>query len=105
MEYALLYRWGWLDGMMLRRCLYKRGSDQYVILGRCLYDTKKDADGYRKEYWGKMTALWIVLDDAIERYNEIVRNILKSGEEYVAKQRARAVSLDSTRQWCIYNKP
>lgn len=72
-------------------CLYKRGSDQYVILGRCLYDTKKDADGYRKEYWGSKeddSIIWIVLDDAIERYNEnIVRNILKSGEEYVASKK------------------
>lgn len=53
-------------------CLYRRGSDQYVILGRCLYDTKKDADGYRKEYWGNKTddcIIWMVLDDAIERYN------------------------------------
>ena len=69
-------------------CLYKKGSDQYVILGRCLYDTKKDTNGYRKEYWGNKTddsIIWMVLDDAIERYNDsIVRNILKSGEEYVA---------------------
>lgn len=77
-------------------CLYKRGSDQYVILGRCLYDTKKDADGYRKEYWGNKTndsIIWISLDDAIERYNDsIVRNILKSGEEYVAsKEREMSV--------------
>ena len=72
-------------------CLYKRGSDQYVILNRCLYDTKKDADGYRKEYWGNKTddsIIWIVLDDAIERYNNIiVRNTLKSGEEYVASEK------------------
>ena len=77
-------------------CLYKRGSDQYVILGRCLYDTKKDADGYRKEYWGNKTndsIIWISLDDAIERYNDsIVRNILKSGEEYVASKE-RGVSV------------
>ena len=77
-------------------CLYKRGSDQYVILGRCLYDTKKDADGYRKEYWGNKTndsIIWISLDDAIERYNDsLVRNILKSGEEYVAsKERGLSV--------------
>ena len=69
-------------------CLYKKGSDQYVILGRCLYDTKKDTNGYRKEYWGNKTddsIIWMVLDDAIERYNDsIVRNTLKSGEEYVA---------------------
>lgn len=77
-------------------CLYKRGSDQYVILNRCLYDTKKDADGYRKEYWGNKTddsIIWIVLDDAIERYNDnLVRNTLKSGEEYVAsKERGLSV--------------
>lgn len=77
-------------------CLYKRGSDQYVILGRCLYDTKKDADGYRKEYWGSKeddSIIWIVLDDAIKRYNDnLVRNILKSGEEYVeSKERGLSV--------------
>ena len=77
-------------------CLYKRGSDQYVILGRCLYDTKKDADGYRKEYWGNKTddsIIWISLDDAIERYNDnLVRNTLKSGKEYVAsKERGLSV--------------
>ena len=78
-------------------CLYKRGSDQYVILGRCLYDTKKDADGYRKEYWGNKTndsIIWISLDDAIERYIErynkhlinnkrLVRNKLKPVNMYV----------------------
>ncbi len=71
-------------------CLYKRGSDQYVILNKCLYDTKKDADGYRKEYWSNKIdgcIIWIVLDEAIKRYDEsIVRNILKSGEEYVASK-------------------
>ena len=71
-------------------CLYKRGSDQYVILNKCLYDTEKDYDGYRKEYWGNKTddcIIWMVLDDAIKRYNEsIVRNILKSGKEYVASK-------------------
>ena len=77
-------------------CLYKRGSDQYVILGRCLYDTKKDTNGYRKEYWGNKTddsIIWMVLDDAIERYNDsIVRNIQKSGEEYVeSKERGLSV--------------
>ena len=77
-------------------CLYKRGSDQYVILNKCLYDTEKDYDGYRKEYWGNKTddsIIWIVLDDAIKRYNEsIVRNILKSGKEYVAsKERGLSV--------------
>ena len=77
-------------------CLYKRGSDQYVILSRCLYDTKKDADGYRKEYWGNKIddcIIWIVLDDAIKRYNDsLVRNTLKSGEEHVAsKERGLSV--------------
>ena len=77
-------------------CLYKRGSDQYVILGRCLYDTKKDADGYRKEYWGSKeddSIIWTILDDAIERYNDnLVRNTLKSGEEHVAsKERGLSV--------------
>lgn len=94
-------------------CLYKRGSDQYVILGRCLYDTKKDADGYRKEYWGNKTndsIIWISLDDAIERYNDsIVRNILKSGEEYVAsKERGLSVWIarDKDGEISIYkNKP
>lgn len=94
-------------------CLYKRGSDQYVILGRCLYDTKKDADGYRKEYWGNKTndsIIWISLDDAIERYNDsLVRNILKSGEEYVAsKERGLSVWIarDKDGEISIYkNKP
>ncbi len=71
-------------------CLYKKGSDGYVILNKCLYDTKKDANGYRKEYWGNKIddcIIWIVLDDAIKRYNDsIVRNTLKSGEEYVASE-------------------
>ena len=79
-------------------CLYKRGSDQYVILNKCLYDTKKDADGYRKEYWGNKIddcIIWIVLDDAIKRYNDsLVRNIQKSGEEYVeSKERGLSVSV------------
>lgn len=63
-------------------CLYKRGSDQYVILNKCLYDTKKDADGYRKEYWGNKTddsIIWITLAgaiDNIEGYNrEPIRNV------------------------------
>ena len=94
-------------------CLYKRGSDQYVILNKCLYDTKKDADGYRKEYWGNKIddcIIWIVLDDAIERYNEsIVRNILKSGKEYVAsKERGLSVWIarDKDGEISIYkNKP
>lgn len=94
-------------------CLYKRGSNQYVILGRCLYDTKKDADGYRKEYWGNKeddSIIWIVLDDAIERYNDnLVRNILKSGEEYVAsKERGLSVWIarDKNGELCLYkSKP
>lgn len=94
-------------------CLYKRGSDQYVILNKCLYDTKKDADGYRKEYWGNKIddcIIWIVLDDAIKRYNDsIVRNILKSGEEYVAsKERGLTVWIarDKDGEISIYkNKP
>ena len=94
-------------------CLYKRGSDQYVILNKCLYDTKKDADGYRKEYWGNKIddcIIWIVLDEAIKRYNEsIVRNILKSGKEYVAsKERGLSVWIarDKDGEISIYkNKP
>lgn len=94
-------------------CLYKRGSDQYVILNKCLYDTKKDADGYRKEYWGNKIddcIIWIVLDDAIKRYNDsIVRNILKSGKEYVAtKERGLSVWIarDKDGEISIYkNKP
>ena len=94
-------------------CLYKRGSDQYVILNKCLYDTKKDDDGYRKEYWGNKIddcIIWIVLDDAIKRYNDsIVRNILKSGDEYVAsKERGLSVWIarDKDGEISIYkNKP
>jgi hypothetical protein len=94
-------------------CLYKRGSDQYVILNKCLYDTKKDVNGYRKEYWGNKTddsIIWITLDDAIKRYNDsIVRNILKSGEEYVAsKERGLTVWIarDKDGEISIYkNKP
>ena len=94
-------------------CLYKRGSDQYVILNKCLYDTEKDYDGYRKEYWGNKTddsIIWIVLDDAIKRYNEsLVRNTLKSGEEYVANEE-RGLSVwiarDKDGEISIYkNKP
>ena len=94
-------------------CLYKRGSDQYVILNKCLYDTEKDYDGYRKEYWGNKTddsIIWMVLDDAIKRYNEsLVRNTLKSGEEYVAsKERGLSVWIarDKDGEISIYkNKP
>lgn len=94
-------------------CLYKRGSDQYVILNKCLYDTKKDDDGYRKEYWGNKIddcIIWIVLDDAIKRYNDsLVRNTLKSGEEHVAsKERGLSVWIarDKDGEISIYkNKP
>lgn len=91
-------------------CLYKKGSDEYVILNKCLYDTKKDANGYRKEYWGNKIddcIIWIVLDDAIKRYNDsIVRNTLKSGEEYVAsKERGLSVWIarDKDGEISIYN--
>ena len=90
-------------------CLYKKGSDGYVILDKCLYDTKKDANGYRKEYWGNKIddcIIWIVLNDAIKRYNDsIVRNILKSGEEYVAsKEREMSVWIarDKNGELCLY---
>lgn len=94
-------------------CLYKRGSDQYVILSRCLYDTKKDADGYRKEYWGNKTDdydIWFVLGEAIQRYNDsLVKNTLKSGEEYVAsKERGLSVWIarDKNGELCLYkSKP
>lgn len=94
-------------------CLYKRGSNQYVILSRCLYDTKKDADGYRKEYWGNKTDdydIWFVLGEAIQRYNDsLVRNTLKSGEEYVAsKERGLSVWIarDKNGELCLYkSKP
>jgi hypothetical protein len=88
-------------------CLYKKGSDEYVILNKCLYDTKKDANGYRKEYWGNeidYCIIWIVLDDAIKRYNDsIVRNILKSGEEYVAsKERGLSVWIARRKSGNLY---
>lgn len=53
-------------------CLYKKGSDKYVILSKCLYDTGKDDNGLRKEYYGlkvKDAELEKVLRDAIETYN------------------------------------
>ena len=53
-------------------CLYKKGSDKFVILSKCLYDTAKDDKGYRKEYWGlkyKDIELEEVLRAAIEKYN------------------------------------
>lgn len=111
-------------------CLYKRGSDQYVILNKCLYDTKKDADGYRKEYWGNKTddsIIWIVLDDAIERYidrynkhlinnKRLVRNKLKPVTMYVAsKERGLSVwiardkdgeiSIYKSKPWKRENEP
>ena len=87
-------------------CLYKRGSDQYVILGRCLYDTKKDADGYRKEYWGNKTddsIIWISLDDAIERYNrEQIRSVVENKERGLSVWIAR----DKDGELCLYkSKP
>ena len=57
-------------------CLYKRGSDQYVILDKCLYDTKKDDDGYRKEYWGNKTddsIIWFTLVGAIDNIEGYIR--------------------------------
>ena len=87
-------------------CLYKRGSDQYVILGRCLYDTKKDAEGYRKEYWGNKTddsIIWMVLDDAIERYNrEQIRSVVENKERGLSVWIAR----DKDGELCLYkSKP
>ena len=55
-------------------CLYKKGSDKYVILSKCLYDTGKDDNGLRKEYYGlkyKDVELEEVLRAAIERYNSL----------------------------------
>lgn len=96
-------------------CLYKKGSDGYVILDKCLYDTKKDANGYRKEYWGNKIddyIVWFVLGEAIQRYNDsLVKNILKSGEEYVAvasKERGLSVWIarDKNGELCLYkSKP
>lgn len=86
-------------------CLYKRGSDQYVILGRCLYDTKKDANGYRKEYWGSKIddcIIWMVLDDAIERYNR------KHIRSVASKERGLSVWIarDKDGELCLYkSKP
>ena len=55
-------------------CLYKKGSDKYVILSKCLYDTGKDDNGLRKEYWGlkyKDVELEEVLRAAITKYNSL----------------------------------
>ena len=87
-------------------CLYKRGSDQYVILSKCLYDTKKDADGYRKEYWGNKSddsIIWIALDDAIERYNrEQIRSVVENKERGLSVWIAR----DKDGELCLYkSKP
>lgn len=93
-------------------CLYKRGSDQYVILGRCLYDTKKDVDGYRKEYWGNKTddsIIWISLDDAIERYNrEQIRSV--ANEErglsvWIARDKDGEISIYKNKPWKRENEP
>lgn len=101
-------------------CLYKRGSDQYVILSRCLYDTKKDADGYRKEYWGNKTDdydIWFVLGEVIQRYNDsLVKSTLKSGEEYVAndervlsvwiaRDKDGEISIYKSKPWKRENEP
>lgn len=87
-------------------CLYKRGSDQYVILGRCLYDTKKDADGYRKEYWGNKTndsIIWISLDDAIERYNrEQIRSVASKERGlsvWIARDKDGEISIYKNKPW------
>ena len=94
-------------------CLYKRGSDQYVILGRCLYDTKKDADGYRKEYWGNKTddsIIWISLDDAIERYNrEQIRSVVENKERglsvWIARDKDGEISIYKNKPWKRENEP
>ena len=93
-------------------CLYKRGSDQYVILGRCLYDTKKDADGYRKEYWGNKTddsIIWITLDDAIERYNrEQIRSVAtkeRGLSVWIARDKDGEISIYKNKPWKRENEP
>ena len=93
-------------------CLYKRGSDQYVILGRCLYDTKKDADGYRKEYWGNKTddsIIWISLDDAIERYNrEQIRSVASKERGlsvWIARDKDGEISIYKNKPWKRENEP
>ena len=93
-------------------CLYKRGSDQYVILGRCLYDTKKDADGYRKEYWGNKTddsIIWITLDDAIERYNrEQIRSVASKERGlsvWIARDKDGEISIYKNKPWKRENEP
>lgn len=55
-------------------CLYKKGSDKYVILSMCLYDTHKDDNGLRPGYYGnkwKDVKLEEVLMAAITRYNSL----------------------------------
>lgn len=93
-------------------CLYNRGSDQYVILGRCLYDTKKDADGYRKEYWGSKEddcIIWIVLDDAIERYNrEQIRSVVSKERGlsvWIARDKDGEISIYKNKPWKRENEP
>jgi hypothetical protein len=58
-------------------CLYKKGSDKYVILSKCLYNTGKDDNGLRKKYYGlkyKDAELEEVLRDAIATYNSLISN-------------------------------
>lgn len=93
-------------------CLYKRGSDQYVILGRCLYDTKKDTNGYRKEYWGNKTddsIIWMVLDDAIERYNrEQIRSVVSKERGlsvWIARDKDGEISIYKNKPWKRENEP
>ena len=62
-------------------CLYKKGSDEYVILNKCLYDTKKDANGYRKEYWGNKIddcIIWIVCFQKNTIFRALALSILPS---------------------------
>ena len=57
-------------------CLYKKDSDKYVILSKCLYDTNKDDNGLRKQYYGlklKDVELEEVLRDAITTYNSLIK--------------------------------
>ena len=93
-------------------CLYKRGSDQYVILSKCLYDTEKDADGYRKEYWGNKSddsIIWIALDDAIERYNrEHIRSVMSNGRGlsvWIARDKDGELCLYKSKPCrCVYDQ-
>jgi hypothetical protein len=90
-------------------CLYKRGSDQYVILDKCLYDTKKDDDGYRKEYWGNKTddnIIWITLRgaiDNIEGYNQEPIRSVESKERglsvWIARDKNGELYLYKSEPW------